>query len=455
MRNLFFIASFLIVQGIWANISLPAIFSDHMVLQQNSNVKFWGWAAPDEEVVIRPSWTSEIYKVKANVQAQWEMNIQTPKAGEGYFITISGYNTIEIKDVLIGEVWLCSGQSNMEMSPAWGIKNDDEVAKANVPNIRFFRVTKTTSIYPQNNLPGKWEVCTSEIMKNNSAVAYFFAQQLQSKILDTPVGLVVSAWGGTPIEAWTHEETILENPVLNDAAQKLTPVPYGPVEPARIFNAMIQPLVGYQLAGALWYQGEANVGADTYDASLEAMIQSWRKLWNDEFPFYYVQIAPYNYGEDIYSAVKIRNAQRKVLDRVTNTGMVVIDDVSTVDDIHPKDKKSVGLRLANLALNKHYNVIDEDAEVPLFESVDFDGKRAVLTFKNNDGLYLSSSESLFEIAGEDKVFYKANVKLVNGSVELKSKEVKTPKYVRFAWNNSYQSNLFNGAQLPASCFTTE
>ncbi|WP_053991043.1 sialate O-acetylesterase [Mangrovimonas sp. TPBH4] len=455
MRNLFFIASFLIVQGIWANISLPAIFSDHMVLQQNANVKFWGWAAPDEEVVIQPSWTSEVYKVKANVQAQWEMDIQTPKAGEGHSIKILGYNSIEIKDVLIGEVWLCSGQSNMEMSPAWGIKNNDEVAKANVPNLRFFRVTKTTSIYPQNNLPGTWEVCTPETMKNNSAVGYFFAQQLQRELPDTPVGLVVSAWGGTPIEAWTPEATIFESPVLNAAAQKLEAVPYGPIEPGRIFNAMIQPLVGYQLTGALWYQGEANVGVDTYDVSLEAMIQSWRKLWKAEFPFYYVQIAPYNYGEDIYSAVKIRNAQRQVLDRVANTGMVVIDDVSTVDDIHPKDKKSVGIRLANLALNKRYNVIDEVAEGPLFESVDFDGKRAVLTFKNNDGLYLSSSESLFEIAGEDKVFYEANAKLVKGYLELKAKEVKAPKYVRFAWNNSYQSNLFNGAHLPASCFTTE
>lgn len=349
----------------FANVTLPSLFSDHMVLQQNDDVKLWGWANPNEEVVIKPSWSETTYKIKANNQAYWEIKVKTPRAGGPYIIKINGYNEIILKDVLIGEVWLCSGQSNMEMPAAWGIKNgEDEIKNANQPSIRFFTVSKSTATSPQNDLHGNWEVCSSETMRNSSAVAYYFAQRLQEDLKDIPIGLMVSAWGGTPAEIWMPEEVIEEDVILKEAANKLQPVEWGPTEAARAFNAMIYPLIGYNIAGALWYQGEANVGAFNYDKTLEALIKSWRIKWEKDFPFYYVQIAPYDYGKDHFGGVEIRDAQRKVLDIVSSTGMVVISDVSPTDDIHPKDKKPVGVRLANLALADYYKTYFKEVNGP-------------------------------------------------------------------------------------------
>ncbi len=222
-----------------ANVILPSVFSDHMVLQQNNEVKFWGWANANEEVTIQPSWTNEIYKTKASNQAKWELFIKTPNYGGPFTITIKGYNEIVLKDILIGEVWLCSGQSNMEMSASWIIKNMNEVEKANQPNIRFFNVPKISATSPQENMPANWQVSSPETMKNSSAIAYFFAKRIQEEYKDIPVGLIISAWGGTPAEIWMPEETIKNNSLVNEAAKKLKPVEWGPTEPARAFNAMI------------------------------------------------------------------------------------------------------------------------------------------------------------------------------------------------------------------------
>tara|TARA_R110002050_G_scaffold171113_2_gene303132 strand:- start:56955 stop:58328 length:1374 start_codon:yes stop_codon:yes gene_type:complete len=440
----------------FANVTLPSLFSDHMVLQQNEDVKFWGWANPSEEIVIKPSWTQETYKVKANNLAEWKLFIKTPKYGGPFIITITGNNEIVLNDVLIGEIWLCSGQSNMEMSAAWGIKDgDEEIAKANNSNIRFFTIDKTSARYPQNNLFANWNVCTPETMKNSSAVAYFFAQGLQNELKEIPIGLIVSAWGGTPAEIWMQEDVIKNNVVLFEAANKLTPVEWGPTKPARAFNAMINPLIGYNIAGALWYQGEANVGATNYDQTLSALIDSWRTLWKKKFPFYFVQIAPYNYGENHFGGVEIRNAQRKVADTIQNTAMVIITDISTSEDIHPKNKKPVGSRLANLALKNHYHVIDGLVESPSFSKATFQQKKAIVYFNYAEGLYQKGNASLFEIAGEDRVFYTGKSKINGDAIIVSSKKVKTPKYIRFAWGNTLQSNLFNKSNLPASSFTTE
>ena len=447
----------LFVQVSFANVTLPALFSDHMVLQQNDDVKFWGWANPNEEVVIKASWSEIAYKIKANNQAYWEIKIKTPSAGGPYIIKINGYNEIILKDVLIGEVWLCSGQSNMEMSAAWGIKNGDkEVEKANHPTIRFFTVSKSSATSPQNDLYGNWEVCSPETMKNSSAVAYYFAQRLQEDLKDVPIGLMVSAWGGTPAEIWMPKEVIEEDSVLKEAASKLQPVEWGPTEPARAFNSMINPLIGYNIAGTLWYQGEANVGASKYDKTLEALIKSWRAKGENDFPFYYVQIAPFDYGKDHFGGVEIRDAQRKVLDKVSNTGMVVISDVSPTDDIHPKDKKPVGIRLANLALADHYKTYFKEVNGPLYKGISIKNKNLIVHFDNAEGLYFTNKKtSLFEIAGKDKIYHTAKVRLKKNEVSISSKEVKSPKYVRFSWGNTSVSNLFNEVNLPASSFTTE
>jgi len=458
MKKRIFYTFLLIANISFATITLPSIFSDQMVLQQNEEVKFWGWASNNEEITVKPSWTNEVYKTKANKYGNWELFVKTPNYGGPYTIRISGFNIIELEDVFIGEVWLCSGQSNMEMTPTWfgGIKNlEEEANDANHYNIRFFNVPKISTISPQLNVPAQWDICSTETMKNSSAVAYFFAKRLQEEMKGVPVGLMVSAWGGTPAEIWMPEETIKNDAVLFETANKLKPVEWGPTEPARAFNAMINPLIGYNIAGTLWYQGEANVGSSNYDKTLSALIQSWRTLWNKDFPFYYVQIAQFEYGEDHFGGAEVRNAQRKVLDLTENTGMVVIDDVSTADDIHPKDKKTVGIRLANLALKKHYKLYDGQISGPLFSDVTFKKSKAYVSFKNSEGLYIKGDPSLFEIAGEDRTFYPAKAKVKNTHIVVSSKEVKYPKYVRFGWKNTAKSNVFNKANLPASIFTTE
>ncbi|MDR6846172.1 sialate O-acetylesterase [Flavobacterium granuli] len=440
-----------------ANVTLPNIFSDNMVLQRNSEVTIWGFANPQEEVVITPSWNNESYKVKASNQAKWEIIIPTPKEGGPYTITIKGYNEIVLKNILIGEVWICSGQSNMEMNASWGIENGDEVVKnATNPNIRFFLVPKLTAATPQNNLSGNWTECTSETMKYFSAVGYFFGKRLQEELKNVPIGLISSNWGGTPAEIWMPEEVIQNDPVLLEAAKTRKEESYGPNQPARAFNAMVYPLIKFKIAGALWYQGESNVGSTVYDKTLSALITSWRKLWKYDFPFYYVQIAPYKYGEDHFCGAIIRDAQRKVSLEVPNTGMVMTSDISPVDDIHPKDKKSVGIRLANLALANTYKTNTALVNGPIYKGITIEKNKVTVTFDYSDGLYFKDKKSdLFEVAGADNVFYKANAIIKNNSVVLLSDKVKAPEKVRYAWKNTDQSTLLNKANLPASSFISE
>ena len=452
-----FILFLILSNAAFANITLPNVFSDNMVLQRNTEVKIWGWANPQEEVVISPDWTNEKYTIKANNQAMWEILIPTPKEGGPYTINIKGYNEIVLKNILIGEVWLCSGQSNMEMSAAWGINNgDEEVKKATNSNIRFFQVPKLTATSPQNNLSGTWEKCTPETMKYFSSVAYFFAQHLQDELKNVPIGLISSNWGGTPAEIWMPEKVVTQDAVLSTSAKELKEQSYGPNQPGRAFNAMIHPLTGFKIAGAIWYQGESNVGSTVYDKTLSALISSWRTLWKYEFPFYFVQIAPYQYGEDNFSGVIIRDAQRRVMQEVPNTGMIVTTDISTTDDIHPKDKKTVGIRLANLALANTYKTNRNLVNGPLFKNTETNKNQIQVNFDYAKGLYFKDKKTTqFEIAGADNVFYKAEALIKNNAVILKSDKVKRPLKVRFAWKNTAQSELFNEAHLSASSFISE
>lgn len=458
MKFLKIIFFLFVVNTSFAKVILPSVFSDHVVLQQNEEVKFWGWANPGEEVVVKPSWTNEIYKSKTNNLAQWEMLVKTPKYGGPYSIIITGYNEITLNDVLIGEVWLCSGQSNMEMNANWGggIKDGEKEAKmADHPNIRFFNVAKISAEFQQDILLGHWEICSPQTMKNNSAVAYFFGEKLQEQMSDVPIGLVISAWGCAPAEIWIPKEVIVNDPILSKAGEILKVEDCGQKEYGSAYNAMIYPLSRYNIAGVIWYQGESNVGARNYDKTFSTVIKSWRDLWEKEFPFYFVQISPYQYGNDHFGGVEIRDAQRKVANEVANTGMVVIDDITRIDNIHPIDKKPVGIRLASLALKKHYKVIDGLVESPQFKNVSFNKKKAEVHFNYSEGLYLKNNSSLFEIAGDDKIFYAAKAKVKKDDIELISNKVKSPKYVRYAWGNTMQSNIFNEANLPASSFTTE
>lgn len=457
-NNIIKFVFFLLISGtMMANVSLPNIFGDNMVLQRNSEVKIWGWASPKEEIKLVSSWNNQEYKVTANNQAQWELKIKTPEAGGPFTISIKGYNEVVLKNILIGEVWVCSGQSNMEMSVSWGIDNGEEEAKnAANPNIRFFTVPKLTATTPQNNLLGNWTESTPETMKYFSAVGYFFAKRLREDLKNVPIGLISSNWGGTPAEIWMPEEVIQNDPLLLENAKKLNEQEYGPRQPGRAYNAMIYPFVGFKIAGALWYQGESNVGSTVYDKTLSALITSWRKVWQDDFPFYYVQIAPYKTGTNNFSNVTLRDSQRKLLKEVSNTGMVVISDVSDTIDIHPKDKKSVGIRLANLALANTYKTNSGLVNGPVFKNFKTEKNKAIVSFDSAEGLHFKNKTSnQFEVSGADGVFYTAEASIKNNQVILTSKKVNVPVKVRFAWGNTIQSDLFNKVNLPASCFITE
>jgi sialate O-acetylesterase len=368
---------------------------------------------------------------------------------------MSGNNTITLDDILIGEVWVCSGQSNMEMSANWGIENGERaIAEAQDGGIRFFTAPKISATSPQNHTMAIWETCSREVMKRSSAIGYFFAQRLRERLKGVPIGIVVSAWGGTPAEIWIPEKVVKGDPVLLKAAMALKEVPWGPREPGRAFNGMISPLVGYGIAGVLWYQGESNVGSLSYDKTLAALIQAWRALWKKEFPFYFVQIAPYAYGDEQQGGAIIRDAQRKVLDLVANTAMVVTSDISTIDDIHPKNKRDVGLRLANLSLANHYEVLDTEVNGPLFKGADITDDLVTVHFDYSQGLYFKNGRSvLFEIAGTDGIYYQAKAVIREGSVRLRSSKVKHPTRVRYAWGNTALADLFNGDDLPASTFS--
>ena len=452
-----FVLLFMISNSAFANVTLPNIFSDNMVLQRNAEVTIWGFANPQEEIIITPSWNNQQYKVKTSNQAKWEIVISTPKEGGPYTISIKGYNEIVLKNILIGEVWICSGQSNMEMSASWGIENGDEAVKnAANPNIRLFLVPKLTAVTPQNNISGTWTECIPETMKYFSAVGYFFGKRLNEELKGVPIGLISSNWGGTPAEIWMPEEVIQNDAVLLESAKTRKEETYGPNQPGRAFNAMIAPITQFKIAGVLWYQGESNVGSTVYDKTLSALITSWRKLWKYDFPFYLVQIAPYKYGEDHFSGSIIRDAQRKVLNEVPNTGMVVTSDISPIDDIHPKDKKSVGIRLANLALANTYKANTALVNGPLYKGITIEKSKVIVTFDYADGLYFKDKKAdLFEVAGSDNVFYKANAVIKSNTITVQSDKVKAPVKVRYAWKNTDQAALFNKANLPASSFISE
>ena len=452
-----FVLFLILSNSAFANVTLPNVFSDNMVLQRNSEVTIWGWANSQEEVVITPSWDQQKYKIKTSNQAKWEVKIPTPKEGGPYTVSIKGNNEIILKNILIGEVWICSGQSNMEMPASWGIENGDEAVKnAMNLNIRFFMIPKLSATSPQNNLSGSWTECTPETMKHFSAVGYFFAKRLQEELKNVPIGLIGSNWGGTPAEIWMPEKVIQDDNVLLESAKTRKEEIYGPNQPGRAFNAMIFPLVGFKIAGVIWYQGESNVGSMVYDKTFTALITSWRKLWNYEFPFYYVQIAPFKYGENHFGGVEIRNAQRKVLQEVPNTGMAITSDISPIDDIHPKDKKSVGVRLANLALTNTYKTNSDLVNGPLYKGIKIEKNKVVVAFDYADGLHFKVKKSnQFEIAGDDNVFYTAETLIKKNKVILKSDKVVHPVKVRFAWANTAQSELFNSANLPASSFVSE
>jgi len=444
----------LFVVNSFANVTLPAVFGSNMVLQQKSKVKIWGWAKSGETVKITNNWNDQTAEYKTTPMGTWEIELQTPVFGGPYELIISGYNTIKLENILIGEVWLVSGQSNMEWSAGSGIDSaQTEIEKANFPEIRFFSVSHATAAFPQQNLNGKWDVCTPASMKYFSAIGYFFAKKLHHD-LSVPVGIINSSWGGTPAEAWTPESAIKADPTLFKDAIGLKEVPWGPVKTASIYNAMIAPMIGFKLKGFLWYQGEANVmNAANYDKLLNTMIASWRNAWQEELPFYFVQIAPYKYGQP-EEGVALRNAQR-LAETTPNTAMVCISDIGNIDDIHPKNKKDVGNRLANVALKNLYNIKLGTVQGPKLLTYETKKGNIVLYYDSPDLNCDEKCKDNFEVADLSGNFYKANIRIKSNTITLSSTKVNNPIFARFEWNNIAEASLKNSIGLPASAFITD
>lgn len=459
-----FIVFLLIPDLLQAQVSLPDIFDNHMVIQQNTDARIWGWGNAGSQVKVSGSWAPEdTVSTKVNDNGSWELRIKTAKAGGPYQLTVTGVpgippNTLIIKDVFLGEVWLCSGQSNMEWSAYGPILNaKEEIQAATNSNIRFCRVLKKGADTPQNNASCNWEISTPQVMPYQSAVAYFFARKLQRE-LNVPVGIIVAAWGGTPAEVWTPKSSIDKLPEVK-ASLPLQKFQWWPTEPGVLYNQMIHPISKYTIAGALWYQGESNhERAGSYGPLLKTMISDWRKDFESLFPFYLVQIAPYQYKSANNGPALVREAQEWITANVPSTGMVVVSDlVDNLSDIHPRNKQGVGLRLANLALAKTYGRLNGGYLSPTFKAAKIAGHKMLLTIKDApDGLVVKGKNAEgFMIAGEDNKYMPAKASINRGVIELTARDVKHPVKARYCFDDASTGNVFSKAGLPLAPFRTD
>ncbi|RZA33483.1 MAG: sialate O-acetylesterase [Lysobacteraceae bacterium] len=447
----------------FAEVRLPAILSDHMVLQRAARVPVWGWAAPGEGVSVR--FGNQAHSMHAGPDGRWRVHLDLGSAGQapGTLVVRGDSNEIVVNDVLVGEVWLASGQSNMEkpfgekkgQRPTFG--SEETVAGADQPNIRLFKVAKVKAEHPADDVTGAWVRSSpaSLLSTQFSAAAYHFGRRLKQE-LGTPVGLIDASWGGTRIESWTAP----------DLVPPQTLPPQVKDRPASLYNGMIAGLAPFALKGALWYQGESNIlytdDGPAYTPKMEALVAGWRRAFETELPFYYVQLAPHLYSvvraeqvsHGAESLPRLREAQTDAL-RIPNTAMIVTTDLADdLRDIHPRDKQTVGLRLANLALARTYGRTGIEPFGPTFRSVRFAGGRAIVGFDHAQGLAARDGKALdwFEIAGEDGQFHPAVARIEGGEVVVSSPQVAAPTSVRFGWHEAATPNLVNRAGLPAVPF---
>lgn len=447
------------ISTLHAQLRLPAVLSSGMVLQQKDSVTLWGWTSPGAKVFVTTGWNNATDSTTATHGATWKLKVLTPAAGGPYDISIRSDETIKLTDVMIGEVWICSGQSNME----WSYYSGERDLRAEMPiakntNIRFFNVSKSTSEHPQDDLKGKWETCDSNTVKGFSAVGYFFGKKV-SGTLNIPIGLINASWGGTPAEVWTPAEKIESDPALLAATDKLNKTsPWWPWIQGSSYNGMIFPLANFNISGAIWYQGEANVSSNaTYHKLLTTMIDSWRKLFGKNIPFYYVQIAPFNYGDsNNINGALLQEAQTKVMAH-DNVGMAVITDlIDSVTDIHPNRKKEVGNRLANWALAQTYKQSGISYKSPLFDGAEKKSGKVTLAFKEIPNGLQSKGKNIegFTIGDANGNWYPATAKIDGNHIIVWNKKVKDPVEVRYAFTNTLIGNVFSKEGLPLTPFRT-
>ncbi len=472
--------------------SVASILQSNMVVQQAKPFTLWGTAPAGDTVFLAADWTGTQVPAVADAAGQWKGQLPVPAAQPNDFtphaITVfSKGKKIILSNVLIGEVWLCSGQSNMdmEMKPQlpWlrGVLNhEEEIAAANHPAIRLINIENSFKKEPQANAKGTWLVCSPETAGDFSGVAYFYGRELLQK-LKVPIGLVVASVGGSACQAWASREALQTDPVVK--AKYLTPYDLSPQakenldsiktleklfevleRPTLLYNAMIHPLKNLSVKGFLWYQGESNKkDGSAYTRLCTAMLQGWRKDFaQGDLPFYFVQVTPYNWEEKdstLTYYAKLREAQEAVL-QVKNTGMAVTMDIGEVNDIHPRNKKDVGVRLAKIAFAKTYGQPEIVHQGPTFQSFTWKGNTVRITFRKEGlGSGLTTSDGLapkhFYVAGKDQVFYPATAEIVRDQIWLTSEKVKKPVAVRYAFTNFPVTNLANKEGLPAQPFRTD
>lgn len=448
-----------------AAVRLPRVFGSGMVLQRDAQVPVWGWGEAGEKVTVEIA--GEKQSTSVGVDGRWRVNLSPKPAGGPFELKVSGANKVVFKDVLFGDVWICAGQSNMGF-PLRRAKNAQaEIASATYPNLRFLTVPVKSAKEPQTDFDATWAACSPKTAGDFSAVAYFFARRLRETI-KVPVGLIEVAWGGATCEAWIEPRLLLEHPELS-----------GLVSPARLEktpenqragalrDGMLEPLRPFAIKGVVWYQGEANAGrAWQYRLLFPTLVESWRQDWEQgDFPFYFVQLANFmaprpQPGNSSWA--EIREAQSQAALQLRNVGRAVAIDVGETADVHPKDKKPVGERLALLALARTYGV-DVVCDGPEFRSMRVDGNRVVLTFDNiAGGLKIGANAQSddaelrgFAVAGADRKFYWAKAEIDGETVVVSAPEVERPVAVRYAWADNPICNLTNGAGLPASPFRSD
>lgn len=487
MKNALLLCFILLSNAFFANVTLPAIFCDHMVLQQKSNVNFWGTADPNETITISNTWSKKTATITADNNGKWKIEIATSKASfKEQTITIKGNNTIQINHVLLGEVWFTSGQSNMEW-PMRKVKDaKKELSEASYPNIKLFNITKKIANSPQEDFPKncKWLPCDSLSVKEFSAMSYYFARDLH-KNLNVPIGIITASWGGTGAECWTPEEENRSYPLLKnlysrwenwDANKVKDSISFAEAKanntkmeepqslymtsrphrrPSVLYNGMVAPLIPYTIKGIAWYQGTSNrEWANEYFEQMSALISGWRKNWNNpELPFYFLQLTPYKYSDSNLASI-IRENQQKTL-QIPNTAMCPTMDIGDLNDLHYPYKLPFGSRLANIALANSYSKKIAFCG-PLFSNYAIENDKVLIDFTYNSKLNIKGTilNDIF-IAGNDRKFIKAEAYIENNKLIVLSSSVKEPVAVRYAWNSTDKANLFNGDNLPASPFRTD
>lgn len=464
-----------LIQSASGHTGLPSIFGSNMVLQQKQANRVWGWGDAGDKITVTIA--DQKQQTTVGDDGKWQVSLDPMPAGGPHRLAVSGHNKITFDNVMIGEVWLCSGQSNMQWSVGQANDPDLESLTANHPNIRLITVPRVGTQEPQNNFEGEWQVCTPQTVKDFSAVGYFFGRRLH-QTLDVPIGLIDDAWGGSACEAWINRDALKENPRFEKLMEywrefeAKTPADNrmmtGNQRPSNIYNGVLKPTIGYGIKGAIWYQGESNASrAYQYRELFPFMIKTWREEWQQgDFPFYWVQLADFRAettepGDSDWA--ELREAQTATMSELPNTGEAVIIELGEAADIHPKNKQDVAKRLARWALAKDYGFDNLVYRSPIYKSMEKDGDAIVLTFDHvGGGLDTFDVRELigFTIAGEDKVFQHAKAEFVGKGggitqIRVHSEGVSSPAAVRYAWANNPICNVQNREGLPLTPFRTD